>query len=251
MKTSEQLEYAYARIELEKTILGACLLENCYHKIADILTHRNFSAKDIGVGHLVDHQEIFKVFEKFYPLIPIDLVTVRYELRYSPAIAIYVTELTALVSGTSNLTYYAFRLVEDNVRRNFIDLLESWMPAFEGDLETTTALREIIQEALNLGNDILRVIAISGVHLRNLVADRSLIAAIMDFGSAAKRRIEKIKQLSSIDSLVNNLVNMARLPFDPDTKMAVNHLTDLLKAIISTGKINAAIADQICKIRIR
>lgn len=239
------------RLKLEKIILGACLLENGYSRVADILTHRNFSKPELNSGHLMDHQLIFKVFEKFYPLKPIDIQTVYHELKLEPGIGWYLAELTSMVSSSANLTYYAFTLLEYNMCSSFLDLVQSKISSGSFATMTIAALQEIIDETLDSDSDILMIIESAAAHLENIYAEESLIMAFREFRNAADNRIERIKKQSSIESLLNNLANLNALSSDFHTRMAVSHLTDLLKAILAVGKIEPDAAKEIFKLKLR
>src|SRR5690606_14291686 len=108
------------RILLEQNILGACLLENAYQAVVDILEPKNFLPADADRGTYFCHQKIYAAIKGLYPARPIEVTTVRRELpkEYS----VYLVELTNKVHSAANLRYHAFVLLEYNVRGSFIDL---------------------------------------------------------------------------------------------------------------------------------
>ncbi len=238
-------------LNLEKIILGACLLENSYCRVADILTHRNFSKPDFISGHFMDHQLIFSVFEKLYPLKPIDLQTVYHELSHEPGMRGYLGELTATVSSSANFSYYAFTLLEYKMRSSFIDLLHSKIASGAFATMTNAALQEIIAETLDSDGDILEIIEVTAAHLTNIYAEEPLIAAVVEFRNAVDKRIKKIQKQSSIESLLNNLANLSTVSSDLQTRLAINHLAELFKAIIAGGKIEPKLAIEIFGLKMR
>ena len=237
------------QLQLEQTILGACLLENAYPMVADILTHNNFSKPDPGMSHFIDHQTIFKVFETFYPLRPIDIATVSHELAHIPGAAVYITELSMKVSSAANLKYYALCLLETSFRNAFIELLHKQFSSGRFDTATMATVLEIIDEALDPDNDIFELIEKSSAYLTQVLADDALLTSIQEFKNKINVRIQKAKSLSHVDCLINNLTNLNRLPFDTKAKMAVSHLTDVLKMIIATGKVTNDLAHKIFNLK--
>lgn len=233
------------RLQLEQTILGACLLENAYPMVADLLNHRNFSKPDPGTSHFINHQTIFKVFEKFYPLRPIDMATVSHELAHVPGAAVYIAELSMKVSSAANLKYYGLCLLETCFRNTFIELLHKEFLSGRFETATMATLQEIIDEALDDNNDIFELIEKSHAYLTQVFADEALLTSIQDFKNRMNIRIQKAKSLAYVDCLVDNLTNLNRVPFDTKAKMAVSHLTDILKMIIATGKVTRDLANKI------
>ncbi len=198
----------------------------------------------------MDHQLIFEVFEKFYPLKPIDIQTVYHELKHEPGIGWYLAELTAMVSSSANLSYYAFSLLEYNMRSSFLDLVQSKISSGAFGTMTIAALQEIIDETLDSDSDILKIIESAPAHLENIYAEESLIVAIREFRNATDKRIKRIKKQSSIECLLNNLASLNTLSSDLHTRMAITHLADLLKAIVANGKIEPEVANEIFKLKI-
>lgn len=238
------------QLQLEQTILGACLLENAYPRVADILTHKNFSKPDPAASHFIDHQTIFQVFENFYPLRPIDIATVSHELAKVPGATSYIAELSMKVSSSANLRYYALCLLETSFRNAFIDLLHKQFSSGHFDTATMAIIQEIIDEALDSDNDIFEVIEKSTAYLMQGLTDDSLLRSLQDFRDKMDLRIKKTKTQAHIDCLISNLENLNRLPFDTKAKMAVSHLTDILKMIIATGKITSDLANQIFNLKV-
>lgn len=236
------------RISLEQIILGACLLENGYQVVADVLSAKNFLAADPERGLYLSHQQIYHAFEKLYPARPINLISVRREL--TSEYRDYISQLALMVSSTEDLRFHAFVLLEYNLRGSFIELLHKEFSSGKYNTATQQAIQEIIDESLDNDNDIFEVISASRLHLHNIMADDSLVQAVADFEIKIDKRIESIKRQASIDCLVNNLSNLNRLPHDTTTKMAVSHLTDILKNILATGKADQKLANKIFELKL-
>lgn len=227
---------------MEQAILGACLIENSYPKVTDILSAKNFSKPQISEGHLIDHQEIFKSFERLYPQRPIDLITVCHEL---PGIAHYLSQLSNMMCSSANICYYALLLLELDIRKNFIQLLNGRISSGQLNSTTATALQEIIDECLDRDADIFGIIEASEVYLQQILANDFLVNDIKEFINNVEKRIQKIKRFSSIETLMNNLTNLSRTTDDPVSQMTLNHLTGIIKAILSKGKVTADFAQQV------
>lgn len=242
------MNLARHRFELEQSILGSCILENGYQVVADVLAPKNFLTADAEKGQYLCHQKIYRAFERLYPSRPIDLISIRRELpaEYSD----YISLLSAMVSSTANLRYHAFVLLEYNFRGSFIDILHQEFSSGRHNLATQQALQEIIDESLDSDNDIFEVIAASRLHLHNIQADDELVRIVGDFEAKIDKRMEVIKRQSSIDCLVNNLGNLNRVVQDTTTKMAVSHLTDILKSILATGKTDEQLANKIFELKL-
>lgn len=230
------------RIELEQVILGKCVLENGFASVADILKPSNFSRE--GDGLYFDHQVIFSTMARLYPSRPINIVTVCYELRQMQGYHIYVLEICARVARAACLRYDAFMLLEYNIRTSFIDLLQGVTGGNE-QLSTRAAVGEILDECLDQDNDIFEIIPASLKHLNNIGASRLVLDQVDGFLRGIDQRIHQIKKLASIDALVENLVSLNNVPGDTTSRMAVSHLTDILKSIIAQGKVDEKLSKQI------
>lgn len=138
------------RVQLEQTIIGACLLENGYDRIAGVLSPKTFTS-----SIQYNHQVIYKAIEALYPDRPVDPLTVTHELN-QPSYASYLAHCSSLVSSSANLRYHAFILLQLSMRDALIQTLSK---ASEKELSLTTkaALQEIIDECLDSDNDILEL----------------------------------------------------------------------------------------------
>jgi len=220
------------RLETELYVLGACLLDNGYQKIADLLQPINFSTADTDKALLYDHQLIYTTMQQLYPTKPIDVLTVGYALPvgyYS-----YLFELTSRVSSVANIRYHAAILVEISIRETFIALLQTLQPN-RTDI-VRLALYEVQDEALDFSNDIFKVIETGTLYMQRM-GDEAVHTALSDFNLKIDKRIAQIRQLAIIDSLMENLTNINHLAHEASTQMALAHLTDVIKLILAKGKL--------------
>jgi hypothetical protein len=219
------------RVLVEQTVLGMCLLENGYSKVSDILSPVNFSSPDIDKGIYFSHGEIFSAFEKLYPIKPINLVSVIGMLGYESMW--YIFALSSRVCSSSDIRYHAFQLLEFSIRESFLSLLTKLS---EGKTDiTAVAIHEIIDEALDYDNDIFEVIKTAITYLQKI--DSNAVGEAIDFHNKIDLKVSRIKQLASVDALMKNLTNLNQLTNDTTSQMAITHLTDLVKTILTKGQI--------------
>lgn len=220
------------RLWLEQTVLGACLLENGYQKIADILQPVNFSTYNYDKGFTHDHQQIFKGMQALYPKSPIDMLTVSCQLR-GIVDAHYIVSLCNRLSSAANIRYHAILLLEISIRETFLTLLTS-LQQNRTDM-VNLALYEIQDEALDIDNDIFNVIEKSIIYMQRL--DEPVTNALVDFHLKIDKRIAQIKNVSAVETLIQHLSQLNQIPNDPPTQMAVSHLTDIIKTILANGTV--------------
>jgi replicative DNA helicase len=239
------------RADLERHILGACILEaNTFAKVADMLAPKNFLAPSVDRGVYIDHQAVFQAFQKLYPAQPISLLTMRKVLDTVPA-----TELAKLSGGVywaGDIRFYAAVLLEYNFREAFIELLH---PVYESNYQnistiTRVAISEILDEAIDYDNDVFEVITNACKYLRNIGADDNVLKMVDQFNNQIDVRIYQIKKQSSIDTLINNVTALNNIPHDTKTRMAVSHLTDILKTVLGVGKVEPQLANKIFELKV-
>ncbi len=229
------------RQDLEQTIIGACLLENGYARVAGVLTSKNFTA-----SNQFDHQAIFKAIETLYPCSPIDLLTVNNKVD-KPNYGWYLAGCSSMVSSAANLRYHAFMLLQLSMRDVLIERL-NMASSKELSLLTKSAINEIIDECLDHSTDILAIYEKAPIHLTNIGAEESLIKEITILNNTLLRKTFKIKNQAHIDCLFENMQRIPEVTLDSTSKLCLAHLIDLTKGILITGRVNDKTAEKILSI---
>ena len=227
--------------DLEQIIIGACLLENGYQRVAGVLTSKNFTA-----SHPFDHQAIFRAIETLYPCDPINLLTVRHKIN-KPGYAYYLAECSSKVCSAANLRHDAFILLQLSMRDVLIERLNN---ANRGELSLSTkvAINEIIDECLDHSNDIHKIYERSPIHLAHIGAEESLVKEITDLNSGLLQKVVKIKNQAHIDCLFDNLQRIPEVALDSTSKLCLTHLVDVIKGILVTGRVDDKTAEKILSI---
>jgi len=220
------------RLNIERIILGECLLERGFPKVVDILKPANFSLPNTELGLHHNHQHIFQALMKLYPYKPIDILTVSGLLpkEYWH----YLCELSVGVVSTTPLRMHALMLIEISLRESFLNLLRKLQQGPKDMVRL--ALYEVMDEALDYTNDIFMVIEKATTYLGNF-EDATVTEALNNFTNSIDIRISGIKRLASIDALLDNLYNLNYTPDDLNARMALSHLADVIKQILSEKKI--------------
>ena len=230
------------REQLEKTILGAVLLEaGNFTKVSHILSPKNFSKNE----HY-NHQLIWKAIESLYPTKPIDVITVNAQLRSMGEVnyMFYLQELTAQVASSANLSYHALMLVERSISDSFITLLNE-LREKESSTNLKAAINEIIDEMIDPTNDTLVTIALAIKYLQGIAPDENTIKQLVEFDQSIDRKAEHIKQQVSVETLLRYLNELGCIPTDPLARLTVRKLTELLKTILSAGTVETETGNNI------
>lgn len=229
------------RQDLEQIIIGSCLLENGYARVAGVLTSKNFTASD-----QFDHQAIFKAIETLYPCNPIDLLTVNHKVN-KPDYGWYLAGCSSRVSSAANLRYHAFILLQLSMRDVLIERL-NMASSKELSLLTKSAINEIIDECLDHSTDILAIYEKAPIHLTNIGAEESLIKEITSLNNTLLRKVFKIKNQANINCIFENMLRISEVTFDSTSKLCLAHLVDVMKGVIVTGKVDDKTAKKILSI---
>ncbi|MCW5910947.1 MAG: hypothetical protein KIT62_07730 [Cyclobacteriaceae bacterium] len=231
------------RLNLEQTIIGACLLENGYSRVAGVLTSRNFTQSEY-----YNHRTIFEAIERLYPMWPIDLITVLHEINKN-GYASYLAGCTAKVCSSDNLRYHAFILLQLSMRDVLIHALDKVRSAHISST-THAAIQEIIDECLDTGNDILEIYPKALSYLETTGAEEFLLADIRKLNEGIDRKIKVIKAQAHIDCLINNLNQLSTEGPDTTTRLTLARLAELIKGILVKGKVNLGTLEALNKIEI-
>jgi len=219
------------RLQLEQTIIGTCLLENGYDRIAGVVSHKNFNVKSP-----FDHQAIFQAIEVMYPDRPIDLLTVTHELN-QPFYAGYLAHCSNLVSSSANLRYHGFILLQLSMRDALIRAL-SYASERELGLTTKAALQDIIDECLDSDNDILEIYEKSPSYLQSIGVEDNLLAEINKLKEGLQTKVDLIKKQAQVDCLIQRLERLQQNGSDIKSRLCLAKLTEMIKAIIVKGTVS-------------
>ncbi len=219
------------RTHLEQVIIGTCVLEGGYDRIAGVLTNRNFSQMEP-----YNHQVIFKGIEALYPNRPVDLITLTHEIK-QPGYASYLAHCSSLVSRSCHLRYHAFLLLQMSMRDAMINLL-SKAGGKHVNNTTQAALQEIIDECLDHSNDILGIYETAPAYLRKIGTDESIVLEIQELDNALREKVKAVKSQAHIDSLIQNLTSLNEIGTDIKSRLCLSHLTDAIKLIVIKGSVS-------------
>lgn len=108
-------------LKTEGVVLGAMLLENCFHEVADMLSEGDFFDPF--------HKAVYKACVKLYQEnSPIDIITVSTQLRKDKytdqQTAFKVAELTKNVNSSANIEYHARILNQIGIRRQTLEAIQ-------------------------------------------------------------------------------------------------------------------------------
>lgn len=238
------MQMATNRKELEQAILGACLLENGYDKVAGVLSHKNFTA-----GATNNHQVIFKALEDMYPGQAIDLRTVARKLD-QPFISSYLAFCSSQVSSAANLRAHAFVLLQICLEDALIELLAKASQKSSSTV-TRAGIQEIIEECRHSSSDILSIYEKVPGYLDSLGAEAWLIDEIQKLCSSSfNEKMHKIRQRAHIDALFQNLENLRKGTMDNKSRLCLGHLAQLYKDVLAMERITPEAMERILLLRL-
>ena len=229
------------RQDLEQIIIGSCLLENGYARVAGVLTSKNFTA-----SNTYNNQAIFKAIEALYPNSPIDIITVNNKVN-KPYYAHYLASCSSRVSSIANIRYHAFLLLQLSMRDVLIEKLNT-TNGKEFSISTKATINEIIDECLDHSNDILDIYDKVPIHLKNLNTEESLIKEFTNLKNDLYEKAIRIKKQAHIDCLFNNLQILSEVTLDSKSKLCMTHLINVIKGILVTEGIDNKTAKKILDI---
>lgn len=231
------------RLDLEQTIIGACLLENGYSRIASVLTYRNFTTTEY-----YDHRLIFEAIERLYPARPIDLITVVHEVNRN-GYAYYLAGCAAKVCSSDNLQYHALILLQLGMRDTLIQLLDKARGSHVSNT-THAAIQEIIDECLDTGNDIVQIYHLALIHLEAIGAESFIVDEVRSLHHKIDKKVNYIKSQVHVDSLIKNLLDISKTGSDTNTRLAICSLADNIKALLVKGVQDSATLEKLLSIRV-
>ncbi|MBX2893965.1 MAG: hypothetical protein KF763_00880 [Cyclobacteriaceae bacterium] len=231
------------RLNLEQTIIGACLLENGYSRVAGILSARNFSRTEY-----YDHQLIFEAIERLYPLRPVDLITVTHEVN-TRGYAYYLADCVAKVCSSDNLRSHALILVQLSMRDALIRTLDKARSKHVSNI-THSAIQEIIDKCLDTGNDILEVYPNALKYLQSIAAEDFILADVRRLNESIDRKCAAIRAQAHIDCLINNLNQLSNSGSNTTKRLTLARLIELTKGVLVKGEVKPEVLESLNKIEL-
>ena len=132
-------------IEIEKKVLGALIVDS--QAMAE-----NHSLLNVNLFTTPEHQTIYKTIEEVWRrshTVDLILLTARLTEKKIDAYTTYCIELTKIVSSSANIEFHLHLLIQNYIRRNFI---ENFSSLVEKAKEEATDVFELLDSAFNCIN---------------------------------------------------------------------------------------------------
>ena len=129
-------------IEIEKMVLGALIVDS--QAMAE-----NHSLLNVNLFTTPEHQNIYKTIEEVWRrshTVDFILLTARLTEKKIEAYTTYCIELTKIVSSSANIAFHIHLLIQNYIRRNFI---ENFSSLVEKAKEEATDVFELLDSAFN------------------------------------------------------------------------------------------------------
>ena len=129
-------------IEIEKMVLGALIVDS--QAMAE-----NHSLLNVNLFTTPEHQNIYKTIEEVWRrshTVDLILLTARLAEKKIEAYTTYCIELTKIVSSSANIAFHIHLLIQNYIRRNFI---ENFSSLVEKAKEEATDVFELLDSAFN------------------------------------------------------------------------------------------------------
>ncbi|MDU6658731.1 MAG: DnaB-like helicase C-terminal domain-containing protein [Capnocytophaga sp.] len=129
-------------IEIEKKVLGALIVDS--QAMAE-----NHSLLNVNLFTTPEHQTIYKTIEEVWRrshTVDLILLTARLTEKKIDAYTTYCIELTKIVSSSANIGFHIHLLIQNYIRRNFI---ENFSSLAEKAKEETIDVFELLDRAFN------------------------------------------------------------------------------------------------------
>ena len=132
-------------IEIEKKVLGALIVDSQ-------VMAENHSLLNVNLFTTPEHQTIYKTIEEVWRrshTVDLILLTARLTEKKIEAYTTYCIELTKIVSSSANIEFHLHLLIQNYIRRNFI---ENFSSLVEKAKEEATDVFELLDSAFNCIN---------------------------------------------------------------------------------------------------
>ena len=129
-------------IEIEKRVLGALIVDSQ-------VMAENHSLLNVNLFTTTEHQTIYKTIEEVWRrshTVDLILLTARLREKKIEAYTTYCIELTEIVSSSANIEFHIRLLIQNYIRRNFI---ENFSSLVEKAKEETTDIFDLLDDSFN------------------------------------------------------------------------------------------------------
>ena len=129
-------------IEIEKMVLGALIVDS--QAMAE-----NHSLLNVNLFTTPEHQNIYKTIEEVWRrshTVDLILLTARLREKKIEAYTTYCIELMEIVSSSANIEFHIRLLIQNYIRRNFI---ENFSSLVEKAKEETTDIFDLLDDSFN------------------------------------------------------------------------------------------------------
>jgi hypothetical protein len=220
------------RLILEKNIIGSCLIEGQYIRIAHILKPKNFSTKE--------HEIIWKAFGEMYPSQLINLPTTNKHLRntnpdYNRSFAILLAEYQNSVFSTGSLEYDCYSLLEYDISAKFSSDLVQYNKSCNSE-QIRDSLCEIYAKITSPNEDLLELIEDSFDYFTSYYPDDPFTRIIEQYNTAILAKAEGLKSPWTMQMILNELLK--RVPGDWQKNVLIKHLFSQISNVIDSRTIS-------------
>jgi replicative DNA helicase len=148
----------------------ALLLENAFYRVAGILRPVNFTK-----SLTADNSLIWRCIEEMDAQTKaIDVLTVNYQLQtiYQVDYSLLLVNYTDGVCSAQHLKYWAFILLEMDIRTKFCQLINNWQTRLLDDPIALSKLNQIKKVMEDPGRDLFKVIEGAVIYLKGIMRHR-------------------------------------------------------------------------------
>jgi hypothetical protein len=234
----------HLRLNLEKFVLGSIIIDNCFSEIEGVLSSKNFSVwefKDAFPSHL-DFKTVFEAMAQMYhSQKPIDSLTLSVYLHsnFPETSGIEaVSEAVKNIGGSSNLSFYAMCLLEDDIKI----IVESEIRKFKGYDENEVikaAFNECIK-SLNEKNDFISLIHSIPNYLKLLGLKDQDFDTLSNLSHSLAEKILILKKKSEVRTSFSHLKKYVLNNFNDDQeKEALIHFLKVGEAMLQKKQVDA------------
>lgn len=183
------------RKELEKAVLGAVILENCYMVVQNILSSKNFTGNE---------RIIMQVIESVFPDVPIDTVLLAHQLRKinKPELIYDMGVCQMNVNSCHNVVSHALVLLQSDIKEKALSILQNLYSKQDLEVDKVKVLEKkafINQVIDSLSEaDILTILPGSVKFLRSCQISCS---DLEELAESIPKKASKIKEVNSIKVL--------------------------------------------------
>lgn len=211
--------------EWEMLVLSACLREaRGFPIVASILSAKNFSVPQ--------HAEIWEAMCKLWPNNPINVFSIE-ELVDCKLYSLDI--IVKFYCSIENLQFYAMKLVEEDIRKKLIALMDVVFEKHFKHSPNVSFARGYLEEVKAcLGiplNDVFEVLEGTIQYFGTIELMKPALADLEDFNSNLDKKCIHIKKQAHLDVLFNHLNSLSNIP--NTNRLVLNKLVQIAKLSLS------------------